>query len=87
MMRRLFAVLALGALPCFPLAACEAAKTEIKTESLPSVSVPAYGDKNAACREWSDGCAVCTRAADGPQCSTPGIACQPAEIACQRNAD
>jgi putative lipoprotein len=53
----------------------------------PSVALMGYGDKNPACLEWSDGCAVCTRADDGPHCSTPGIACQPAEIACRRRAD
>jgi putative lipoprotein len=61
--------------------------TRIANEASPSVAVMAYGDKNAACIEWSDGCAVCTRTADGPHCSTPGIACQPAEIVCRRKAD
>ena len=44
---------------------------------MPSGPVLAYGDRNAACLEWSDGCVVCAREADGPHCSTPGIACQP----------
>lgn len=27
------------------------------------------------CAEWSDGCTVCQRSAEGPSCSLPGIAC------------
>jgi hypothetical protein len=53
-------------------------------ETMPSGPVLAYGDRNAACLEWSDGCVVCAREADGPHCSTPGIACQPTETACKR---
>lgn len=86
MMRRLVAAFAVLALASSPLAACEASKTEDKPEAGPSVAVLGYGDRNAACLEWSDGCAVCTRAEDGAHCSTPGIACQPAEIACRRSA-
>ena len=28
-----------------------------------------------ACSEWTDGCIVCARTAQGLACSTPGIAC------------
>ena len=86
MMRRLFVAFSVLALAFSPLAACEASKTEATPEAGPSAAVLAYGDRNPACLEWSDGCAVCTRAEDGPQCSTPGIACQPSEIACGRGA-
>ncbi|AWN35390.1 hypothetical protein [Methylobacterium radiodurans] len=37
-----------------------------------------------ACQEWSDGCQVCQRRAEGPACSLPGIACTPGEPRCQR---
>ena len=83
MMWRLLPAFVFGVLAVPPLAASEA----VTTEALPSVAVIAYGDRNAACLEWSDGCAVCARAPDGPHCSTPGIACQPAGIACRRRAD
>ena len=37
-----------------------------------------------ACREWSDGCAVCRRQEDGAVgCSSPGIACQPSPVTCR----
>jgi hypothetical protein len=55
-----------------------------KAEAMPSGPVMAYGDHHATCLEWSDGCVVCAREADGPHCSTPGIACQPGETACKR---
>lgn len=37
------------------------------------------------CQEWSDGCQVCRRLADGPACSLPGIACTPGAPRCQRH--
>ena len=37
-----------------------------------------------ACLEWSDGCQVCQRLADGPACSLPGIACTPGALRCLR---
>ena len=45
-------------------------------------SLEGYGAAHPQCREWSDGCAVCLRDS-GVHCSTPGIACQPQEIACK----
>jgi hypothetical protein len=30
---------------------------------------------SASCTEWTDGCVICRRGAEGPMCSTPGIAC------------
>ncbi|MEE7463366.1 MULTISPECIES: hypothetical protein [Methylobacterium] len=35
-----------------------------------------------ACVEWTDGCKVCQRLAEGPACSLPGIACQPGALQC-----
>ena len=40
-----------------------------------------------ACLEWSDGCRVCQRQAEGLACSLPGIACQPGEPRCLRRSD
>jgi len=43
------------------------------------VSTPARSQENVAgepaCSEWTDGCIVCARTAQGLACSTPGIAC------------
>ncbi|MCJ2087012.1 hypothetical protein MKK88_13585 [Methylobacterium sp. E-005] len=43
--------------------------------------------EDPACLEWTDGCQVCQRLAEGPACSLPGIACQPAAPHCLRRAD
>jgi hypothetical protein len=49
------------------------------------VSLRGFGSLNAQCLEWSDACAICLRdEKDAIHCSTPGIACQPAAIACRR---
>jgi hypothetical protein len=45
-------------------------------------SLRGFADTHPACAEWSDGCAVCKRGM-AVYCSTPGIACQPAEIVCK----
>ena len=45
---------------------------------------PVAGD--ASCREWTDGCRICLRLADGPGCSLPGIACTPGPERCLRRA-
>ncbi|XYD10028.1 hypothetical protein R1A27_05770 [Methylobacterium sp. NMS12] len=42
--------------------------------------IPAAEDP--ACLEWTDGCKVCQRLAEGPACSLPGIACQPGALQC-----
>ncbi|QGM97635.1 hypothetical protein [Methylocystis parvus] len=44
--------------------------------------VPAFGDDHPDCPQWTDGCIVCARGAEGPDCSMAGIACLPAEPAC-----
>ena len=50
------------------------------------VSLRGFGPQNAQCLEWSDGCSICLRdEKDAVHCSTPGIACQAAAIACRRD--
>lgn len=50
-----------------------------------AVSMAAYGSWNADCLEWSNACVICQREAGGKAaCSTPGIACQPKGIVCER---
>lgn len=39
-----------------------------------------------ACVEWSDGCTVCERHAEGPACSLPGIACTKKATECLRRS-
>lgn len=43
--------------------------------------------EDPACLEWSDGCKVCQRLADGPACSLPGFACQPGALQCLRRRE
>ena len=40
-----------------------------------------------ACLEWTDGCKVCRRLAEGPACSLPGIACQLGAPQCLHRRD
>ena len=47
-----------------------------------SASLHGFADAHPACLEWSDGCTVCKRGM-AIYCSTPGIACQSAEIECK----
>lgn len=50
-----------------------------------AVSMAAYGSWNANCLEWTNACVICQREAGGvAACSTPGIACQPKGIVCER---
>jgi len=43
----------------------------------------AYGEDHPACQEWTDGCLVCARQADGAAaCSMVGAACLPAAVSC-----
>jgi hypothetical protein len=49
----------------------------------PAAIVHAYGEYSADCLEWTDSCTICRRTENSETaCSTPGIACQPREIAC-----
>ncbi|GAC1338043.1 MAG: hypothetical protein NVSMB26_25430 [Beijerinckiaceae bacterium] len=51
-----------------------------------AVPIQAYGQQSASCREWTDGCTLCTKADNGEtNCSTPGIACQPAGLHCKKS--
>lgn len=43
--------------------------------------------EDPACLEWTDGCTVCQRLAEGPACSLPGIACQTQAPHCLRRRD
>ena len=43
--------------------------------------------EDPTCLEWTDGCTVCQRLAEGPACSLPGIACQTAAPHCLRRRD
>jgi hypothetical protein len=47
-----------------------------------NVSIQAYGDHDATCLVWTDGCRNCDRTEKGPSCSNIGIACQPGPIKC-----
>jgi hypothetical protein len=40
--------------------------------------------REPTCAEWTDGCVVCRRTAQGTVCSTPGIACTRADLRCLR---
>ena len=62
-------------------------ETKAPAAEVESVIIHAYGNANPACLEWSDGCTTCAKSeVAAPACSTPGIACQPAEIQCKKNA-
>lgn len=50
----------------------------------PTVTVAPADDPS--CAEWSDGCRVCQRLADGPACSLPGIACTLGPQECLRKS-
>jgi hypothetical protein len=45
-------------------------------------TLQSFGASHPECVEWSDGCAVCKRTMS-VGCSTPGIACEPRDIACK----
>ena len=46
-------------------------------------SIHRYGDVDATCQKWVDGCRSCDRGSDGaPVCSNIGIACQPQAVEC-----
>jgi hypothetical protein len=45
---------------------------------------PTASEDDPGCAEWTDGCVVCQRTAQGLACSTPGIACTRKAQACLR---
>ncbi|WP_245259396.1 hypothetical protein [Methylobacterium sp. 77] len=49
-------------------------------------SGPSSSADDATCAEWSDGCTICQRHAEGLACSLPGIACVPQEQHCLRHS-
>ena len=52
-------------------------------EGVPA-TVFSFGRDNPTCGEWTNGCQICTRPAEGEmQCSTPGIACTPGPPVCR----
>jgi hypothetical protein len=65
-----------------------AAATSARGDEAPSMptqeqsSLQGFAAAHLECREWDDGCATCQRDS-AIHCSTPGIACQPREIACK----
>ena len=52
----------------------------------PPHAPPRDASADPACLEWSDGCRVCARRAEGPACSLPGIACTVGPVRCLRRA-
>jgi len=81
MTRRLALLLAL--LAARPAMADPAPPTPGKVER----PVQTLGKDDPECAEWSDGCIVCRKSADGAiACSTPGAACVPREPSCAPRA-
>jgi hypothetical protein len=50
----------------------------------PPAAAPTAVEDDPACAEWTDGCVVCQRTAQGPACSMPGIACTRRDQQCLR---
>lgn len=50
----------------------------------PDASMEAYGVAHPECLEWTNACRICARHENDVACSTPGIACLPKEIFCQK---
>jgi hypothetical protein len=77
-MKAAFAVLAVAALLV--------AQTASPSPSAPEKPAQAYGEDHPSCLEWTDGCLVCARQADGSAaCSMVGAACLPAAVSCLKN--
>jgi hypothetical protein len=57
-------------------------------DSITGVIMDNYGDMNAACISWTDGCRICRQdAATEALCSNVAIACTPQEIVCTARRD
>ncbi len=68
---------------CAGVASARAADLSISPR--PQVPVRQSNGLPAGCLEWTDGCRVCLRAADGSaSCSNPGIACLLQKPRCTR---
>lgn len=50
----------------------------------PGAPAPPAPADDPACAEWTDGCRVCQRLAEGPACSMPGFACTTRAPECLR---
>ena len=74
------------AIACLTLA-CAARADDAPAAPSPEgapATVFSFGRDNPLCTEWSNGCQVCLRSANGEmQCSTPGIACTPGPPICR----
>ena len=74
------------ALACLSFA-CAARAADAPATPAPEgapATVFSFGRDNPLCAEWSNGCQVCLRSANGEmQCSTPGIACTPGPPICR----
>jgi hypothetical protein len=52
------------------------------------VSIHGYGDRDKTCRQWTNGCQICSRSDDDQQfCSNTGLACQPVAISCAQRSE
>jgi hypothetical protein len=71
-----------GALLAAPAGAADMTP-KIKARPASSDNIHAYGDKNASCAVWTDGCRRCDRGSGTPSCSNIGIACQPGPVRCE----
>jgi hypothetical protein len=59
---------------------------QIKATPASSDNIHTYGDKNASCAVWTDGCRRCDRVSGTRNCSNIGIACQPGPVRCETEA-
>ena len=75
----------LFAAPAFAAARADAPDVP-KLPAPSTTSMPGYAAADPGCLEWANGCQTCQKqdAAGPPACSTPGIACTPGKIVCQR---
>jgi hypothetical protein len=49
------------------------------------IPMEAFGTAHPECVEWSDACRTCAKDAENRvSCSTPGIACLPRDISCEK---
>ena len=76
-----------GALVAWSVAAVAAATVLVGALLPGRPHAPASPAADPDCLEWSDGCSVCRRIAEGPACSLPGIACTPGALRCLHRAD
>jgi hypothetical protein len=61
--------------------------TKVRPAPATADNIHSYGDRNASCQAWTDGCRRCERAGDTPSCSNIGIACQPGPVKCEAEAN